>query len=58
MTKDELIEAMKDFPGDTKVNVRAFNHFTDEWDIFDIACIHKIFNYRKDILLIRLDYIK
>lgn len=58
MTKDELIEAMKDFPGDMKVNVKAFNHFSDKWDIFDVECIHKLYDYGKDILLIRLDYLK
>ena len=57
MTKDELIEAMKDFPGDMKVQVKAFNHFSDKWDIFDVECIHKLYDYGKDILLIRLDYL-
>lgn len=55
MTKDELIEVMKNFPGDMEVKVKAYNYHADEWDNFDIESIHKCYEYTKDILLIKLD---
>lgn len=61
MTKDELIEAMKDFPGNMEVKIKALQYIgmenpyeSYEYDNCDIGSINKCYYHSGDYILIGL----